>query len=84
MNQLRQYWEAVKPSDSDTHYLIERSLGGPPGDWWQIVRDEMSNLQTFLPLEWQLDEVLLLAMPKKGGWGGLADGLRSMEVVVSR
>ena len=48
MNQLKQYWEAVKPRDSDTHYLIERSLGGLPGDWWQIVKEEVNNLQTFL------------------------------------
>ena len=37
-----------------------------------------------LPSEWYIDEVLLLAMPKKDGWGGLADGPRVMEVVVSR
>ena len=34
MNQLKQYWEEVKPRDSDTHYLIKRSLTGPLGDWW--------------------------------------------------
>ena len=48
MNQLKQYWEAVKPRDNDTHYLIERSLTGPPGDWWQIIKDEVNNFQTFL------------------------------------
>ena len=48
MNQMKQYWEAVKPRDSDTHYLIEKSLGGPPVDWWQIVKEEVNNLQTFL------------------------------------
>ena len=37
-----------------------------------------------LPSNWYLDEVLLLAMPKKDGWGGLADGPRLMENVVSR
>ena len=37
-----------------------------------------------LPSDWYLDEVLLLAMPKKDGWGGLADGPWVMEVVVSR
>ena len=35
-----------------------------------------------LPLDWYLDEVLLLAMPKEDGWGGLADGPRAMEVVL--
>ena len=45
---MKQYWEAVKPKDSDTHYLIERSLTGPPGDWWQIIKDEVNNFQTFL------------------------------------
>ena len=29
MNQLKQYWEVVKPRDNDTHYLIEKSLCGP-------------------------------------------------------
>ena len=48
INQLKQYWEAVKPRDSDTHYLMERSLAGPPGDWWQIIKDEVSCFQTFL------------------------------------
>ena len=48
MNQLNQYWEAVKPRDNDTHYLTERSLSEPPGVWWQIIKDEVSNLQTFL------------------------------------
>ena len=47
MNQLKQYWEAVKPRDNDTHYLIERSLSGPPGGWWQIIKDEVNNIQTF-------------------------------------
>ena len=36
-----------------------------------------------LPSDWYLDGVLLLAMPKKDGWGGLADGPRVMEVIVS-
>ena len=48
MNQLKQYWEAVEPKDRDTHYLIERSLTGPPGDWWQIVKEDVSNFQMFL------------------------------------
>ena len=33
-----------------------------------------------LPSDWYLDEVLLMAMPKKDGWGGLADDPRVMEV----
>ena len=37
-----------------------------------------------LPSDWYLDEVLLLAIPKKDGWGGLADGPWVMEVVVYR
>ena len=48
INQLKQYWEAVKPRDTDIHYLIERSLAGPPGDWWQIIKDDVNNFQTFL------------------------------------
>ena len=47
-NQLKPYWEAVEPKDHDTHYLIERSLTGPPGDWWQIVKEDVSNFQMFL------------------------------------
>ena len=42
------------------------------------------NLTRLLPFNWLVGEVLLLAMPKKDGWGGLADGLRAMEVVLSR
>ena len=42
------------------------------------------SMSVTLPLDWYLDEVLLLAMPKKKGWEGLADGPRTMEVVVSR
>ena len=37
-----------------------------------------------LPFDCYLDEVLLSAMPKKDGWGGLADGPQAMEVVVYR
>ena len=48
MHQIKQYWEAVEPKESDTHYLIERSLTGPPGDWWQIVKEDVGNFQTFL------------------------------------
>ena len=48
INELKQYWEAVEPRENETHYLIERSLRGPPGDWWQIVKSEVRNLQTFL------------------------------------
>ena len=36
-----------------------------------------------LPSDWYLDEFFVLAMPKKDGWGGLADGPWVMEVVVS-
>ena len=42
MNQLKQYWEAVKPRDNDTHYLTERSLSGPPRHRWKIIKDEVT------------------------------------------
>ena len=42
------------------------------------------NNTVTLPSDWYLDEVLLLARRKKDGWGGLADGPRVMEVLVSR
>ena len=42
------------------------------------------NQWRLLPLNWHLDKVLLLAVPKKDGWGGLSDGLWVMVVVVSR
>ena len=45
INEIKQYWEAVEPRENETHYLIERSLRGPPGDWWQIVKSEVRNLQ---------------------------------------
>ena len=48
INQLKQYYEAVEPKESDTHYLIEKSLMGPPGDWWQIIKDDVNNFQMFL------------------------------------
>ena len=48
INELKKYWEAVEPRENETHYLIERSLRGPPGDWQQIVKNEVRNLQTFL------------------------------------
>ena len=47
INELKQYWESVEPRENETHYLIERSLRGPPGDWWKIVKNEVQNLQTF-------------------------------------
>ena len=47
MNQLKHYWVAVKPKDSDTHYLLERSQGVPPGDWCEIIKDEVRDFQTF-------------------------------------
>ena len=34
--------------DTSSHYLIERSLAGPPGDWCQIIKDDVNNFQTFL------------------------------------
>ena len=40
----------------------------------------MADALPHLPSDWYLDEVLLLAMPKTDGWGGLADGPRVMEV----
>ena len=43
-----------------------------------------TNSIRILPSDWYLDEVLLLAMPKKDGWEGLADVPRVMEIVVSR
>ena len=48
MNQFKQYWEALRLKNSDTHYLIERSLTGPPGDWWKFMKDEVNNFVTFL------------------------------------
>ena len=46
-------------------------------------RDQSRNIHN-LSLGCHIDEVLLLAMPKKNGWGGLGDGLQATEVVVSR
>ena len=46
--------------------------------------NDWTNGVFFLPSDWYLNEVLLLAMPKKDGWGGLADGPRVLEAVVSR
>ena len=37
-------------------------------------------VDNILPSDWDLDEVLLLAMTKKDGWRGLADDPRVMEV----
>ena len=37
----------MEPRENEIHYLIERSLQGPPGDWWQIVKNEVRNLQMF-------------------------------------
>ena len=50
----------------------------------RTLSERHTNLWLLLPSDWYLDEVLLLAMPRKDGWGGLADGPRVMEVVVSR
>ena len=47
-----------------------------------LVCDIMSNY--FLPLDCDLDKVLPMTLPKKDGWGGLAEGPRTMEIVVSR
>ena len=41
-------------------------------------------LLVVLPLDCDLDEVLLLDFPKKDRWGGLPDGPWAMEVVESR
>ena len=50
---------------------------------WIVLMSCLNNLNP-LPLDWHLDEVLLLALPKKDGWGGLAGGLQAMQVVVFR
>ena len=45
---------------------------------------QVLTFKVSLPSDWYLDEVLLLAMPEKDGWGGLADGPRVREAVVSQ
>ena len=42
------------------------------------------NIFFILLLNWYVEEVLPLAMPKKNRWEDLADGSRAMEVVVPR
>ena len=48
INAMRQYWRAVKPAESDTHYLIERSLTGSSGNWWQIIKEDVNDLVSFI------------------------------------
>ena len=43
---------------------------------FNIVITVFKTCRRHLPLDWYLDEVLL-AIPKKDGWGGLADGPRA-------
>ena len=47
LNQIRQYWEAVQPLDDEVHYLLERSISGPAGNWLQVVKGEVNSFRTF-------------------------------------
>ena len=64
-------------------YLTSRIINQKYTVYFQIFKVEVS-LCWKCPLDWDLDEVLLLALPKKDGWGGLAGGPRAIEVAVSR
>lgn len=48
LRQLQQYWKVVRPRACDAEYLIERSLSGPPGDWWLIVKNEITDIDKFI------------------------------------
>lgn len=48
LRQLRQYWDVVRPRDCDSEYLIEKSLSGPPADWWLIVKDDITSLDSYV------------------------------------
>ena len=79
----------------ESNNLGQCSQFGPLGPLTGTVRSRMNSLTSdtaatniiftlsYLPLDWNFVEVLLLALPKKDGWGGLADGPRAKEVVVS-
>lgn len=48
IRQMRQYWAMVQPRRCDEEYLIEKSLSGPPSDWWLVVKDSITNFDHFL------------------------------------
>ena len=53
-------------------------------DIYIYIYNMLINPLRSLPSDWYVEEVLLLAMPKKDVWGSLADGPRVLEVVASR
>lgn len=48
LRQLKQYSGAVRPRPCDAEYLIEKSLSGPPSVWWLIVKDDVTDLNSFV------------------------------------
>lgn len=47
LNALKKYCEAVKPTQEEMQYLLDKSLQGGPGNWWQVVKDEINHFSTF-------------------------------------
>lgn len=44
---MKQYWEAVQPTVSETNHLIERSRSGSAINWWKIVQSEVQSFLVF-------------------------------------
>lgn len=47
LNELRDYWSAVNPSQEETAYLIGSCLRGIPKDWWDLVKEDGDNFDSF-------------------------------------
>ena len=44
----------------------------------------ITDAEVEILLDWHIDEVLLLALPKKDGWGGLAGGSSTHDALIKK
>lgn len=48
LRQLKQYWEVMWPRACDAKYLIQKSLSETLSDWWLIIKNDVTDLDSFV------------------------------------
>lgn len=48
MRKLLYFWQAVKPSKSQTIYFIGTCFKGTPREWWELIKDSVRKLDEFV------------------------------------
>ena len=48
LEELSDFWAAIRPSRGQTAFVISSCLQGTPKDWWDLVKEENDDLSQFI------------------------------------